>query len=239
MEIFDSEREAIVKRFLSSGGNVTEALKEIDPNKWKQFLILNYRGIIRDFGQATYDGFKSRFLQLERKEFDPYQELILAYIEEVAAEKVVMITETTMLQTRRIIQKYREEERTIDEIARELDKNFDDYSTHRAFRIARTEVNAASNYGGYMGAEQASEETGDLVKEWIDSRDDRVRDSHKRKPAGVGGEKIRFYRKFSNGLFYPGDMVNGPAKEVIHCRCTLIYHPLAYIDPGEIDPGRP
>ena len=233
-DIFDNERESIVKRFIESGGDIEEAIQEIDPEPWRKFLIENYRDIIGEFGTETYNSFKSYFPSMEFKEdFNPYSEIIMAYIEEVAAEKVVQITTTTMLLTRRSIAQAEQEERTVDELARALDQNFEDYSTHRAYRIARTETAAASNFGTYAGAELASRETGDLVKEWIDSRDDRVRDTHKR-GVGVGGEKVRFYSKFSNGLLYPGDMMNGSAKEVIHCRCVVAYHPIAYVDPGEI-----
>ena len=233
IDIFDKERAAIVNRFKRNGGDIEDALQGIDPERWRKYLIKHYRAIIKQFGQATYDSFKSYFPDMETKDFDPYDEIILAYIEEAAAEKVVQITTTTMMLTRRSIYQAREEERTTDELARALDQSFEDYSTHRAYRIARTEVAASSNFGSYAGAEMASRETGDLVKEWVDSRDSRVRRSHSH-GIGVGGEKVRFYSRFSNGLLFPGDMRNGSAKDVIHCRCVIAYHPIAYVDPGEI-----
>ena len=230
IKIFDRERREVVHAFRKSGGDPAAAARAIDPKRWRNYIESNYKKIISDFGQDTYDSFKGYYPGLERKDFDPYSEIILAYIGEVAAEKVVQITSTTMLLTRDIIRRSQDNNETIDEVARELDRNFEEYSTHRAYRIARTEVSAASNFGSYAAAEMASEETGDLVKEWIDSRDSRVRDTHRR----LNGEKVRFYSRFSNGLLYPGDMANGSAKEVIHCRCTIGYIPAAYVDPGEI-----
>ena len=230
IKIFDRERQDIVNAFKKSGGDPAAATRAIKKDRWRSYLETNYRKVIADFGQDTYDTFKSYYPAMERKDFDPYSEIILSYIGEVAAEKVVQITATTMLLTRDIIKRSQDENQTLDELARSLDRDFEEYSTHRAYRIARTEVAAASNFGSYAAAEMASEDTGDLVKEWIDSRDGRVRDSHRR----INGEKVRFYSRFSNGLLYPGDMANGAAKDVIHCRCTIGYIPAAYVDPSEI-----
>ena len=224
-KLFDQERKAVVRAFKESG-NLEDAIGAIDQEKWEQLYVRNLRGIIADFGTATFEGFKSHFPQMERKalDFDPYSRLILDYIFKVTALKVTYVTDFTIQLIRGIIYTGRDNNDTIDTIARDIDKSFEDFSTHRSWRIARTEVSAASNYGSYMAAEQASAETGDLVKEWIDSGDDRVRESHER----VGGETAPLYSRFRNGLLYPGDMENGSAKEVIHCRCTLAYQPVAY-----------
>lgn len=50
--------------------------------------------------------------------------------------------------------------------------------------------------------------------EWIGSRDNLVRETH-----DIDGEVQPLGQRFSNGLRYPGD-VDGPANEVIQCRCT-------------------
>jgi uncharacterized protein with HEPN domain len=52
-------------------------------------------------------------------------------------------------------------------------------------------------------------------KQWISTLDNRVRDSH----ALMYGEVARVDMPFSNGLQHPGG--EGPAGEVINCRCTV------------------
>lgn len=51
--------------------------------------------------------------------------------------------------------------------------------------------------------------------EWVQSNDDKVRDSHRIE------EVIRVGETFSNGLRYPRDQ-QGPPEEVINCRCAFI-----------------
>jgi SPP1 gp7 family putative phage head morphogenesis protein len=180
--------------------------------------------IIEDFGQATLDGFKDFMPRPYTKDWNPFTNSILGYLFRVAAEKVTYVTDFTKQLVRGIIYTGRQDEASIDTIARDLDKGFEEFSTHRAYRIARTEVVAASNYGSQVAAEEAAEEVGSMTKEWIDSMDDRVRDKHR----AMRGEVVGLYEKYSNGLMYPGDMANGSASDVIHCRCTQIYNPIAY-----------
>lgn len=90
-----------------------------------------------------------------------------------------------------------------------------------AERIARTETIGALNGGTYAGAQAWAAASGDeMFKQWWATNDNRVRPSHwaahmKVVPLGedflVGGWSL------SN----PGDP-NGPAHEVINCRCSLL-----------------
>lgn len=56
-----------------------------------------------------------------------------------------------------------------------------------------------------------------MDKVWIDAKDHRERLSHK-----VCGrqEPMDLDQPFANGLMYPGDP-DGPAKEVVNCRCKV------------------
>lgn len=83
----------------------------------------------------------------------------------------------------------------------------------RARTIARTEV-----HGAYSEARhQAAQDTGAIGRMWISSRDGEVRDSH----AALDGVSVGPGEKYPNGLAYPLDG-NGPAEEVINCRCIEI-----------------
>lgn len=96
------------------------------------------------------------------------------------------------------------------------------FSKKRAMTIARTEITSALNYGHYTVNQELAddEETAVIGKEWVSILDTATRQSHvkadgqvasAKQPFMVGGHPARF----------PGDP-NLPAKERIHCRCTLV-----------------
>lgn len=84
-------------------------------------------------------------------------------------------------------------------------------ASNRARTIARTETTGAVNGGSMMYYEEADVRK----KQWVAAGDEATRDSH----LAVNGEIRRMEEKFSNGLDYPGG--DGPAEEVINCRCTI------------------
>lgn len=94
-------------------------------------------------------------------------------------------------------------------------------SASSAARIARTEMHTAST----IGADQAARSTGlEIVKEWASAEDSRTRASH----AAADGQERPRDEAFSVGgaaLMLPGDP-NGPAKEIINCRCAILHHPV-------------
>jgi len=91
--------------------------------------------------------------------------------------------------------------------------------TNRPEVIARTEVHAAYGAGRREAVKQTEEVTGKkMIKTWLSSRDDRVRDSH----ADMDGEEQPIDEEYSNGLMYPGDP-DGEPSETVQCRCTEVY----------------
>lgn len=93
-------------------------------------------------------------------------------------------------------------------------------SIESASRIARTEVHTAAN----IASDTAARSTGlDMVKEWASTDDSRTRQSHR----DADGQRREMDEPFSVGgssLQFPGDP-DGPAREVINCRCVALYHP--------------
>lgn len=93
---------------------------------------------------------------------------------------------------------------------------------NRARVVARTETMAAVNAGALRAAQLDADERGDVApfKVWLSTMDSRTRDTHREadqqrtlltEPFRVGGAP----------LLFPGDP-NGPADEVIQCRCTVL-----------------
>jgi hypothetical protein len=94
-------------------------------------------------------------------------------------------------------------------------------SRTNAARIARTEMHTAST----IGSDMAARSTGlDMIKEWMAAEDNRTRASH----ADADGQEVPLDEAFqvgSSNLMVPGDP-NGPAGEVINCRCAVLHHPV-------------
>lgn len=88
----------------------------------------------------------------------------------------------------------------------------------RALMIARTESHSAAQAGGLIAAQSLGVVQ---TKEWIAAEDERTRDSH----ADADGQVVDIDDNFSVGgtsLSFPGDP-DGPAEEVINCRCVMKY----------------
>lgn len=117
--------------------------------------------------------------------------------------------------------------------------------TNRATVVARTEVISANNAGarasaaynaGVLGIDESL-----VVKEWLATADGRTRETHL---DADGQQVLGVDTPFVVGgydLQEPGDL-NGPAEEVIQCRCTALYHypgDAAYPDDLDAGPGAP
>lgn len=105
---------------------------------------------------------------------------------------------------------------TIDQIADRLSDRVVIPNRTSAMRTARTAVTSAENAGRLQGYYDLESVGIQLVKTWLATPDDRVRDSHR----DIDGETVDTAKEFSNGLMYPGDP-NGDAAEVYNCRCTM------------------
>lgn len=230
--VLEAERDDVVQRYLDTESEtaVTTAVHQAQ-GAWVALLTATYLTAGRHFAKREYD----RLTPKARKAFDPAA-IAVEWAERMAAAKVVGITDTTIEVLRGIIATgltpgedgFR---RTTDQIAAELADTYDSWMfkpgftdlpgtiESRAYRIARTELGMAMNTGHDLGARQAADEFGlEMEKGWASARDDRVRDSH----AALHGEFVPMDEAFSNGLMYPGDP-DGPAEEVINCRCVLVH----------------
>jgi len=111
--------------------------------------------------------------------------------------------------------------KTIQEIAKEIYARFDAIETvSRAATIARTETLTATSMGQLAAIEDAKEVIPNLKKMWITADDDRVRDSH----AELHGDIVDIDEAYDNGLMIPRDPT-GDAGETINCRCDQIVLP--------------
>jgi HK97 family phage portal protein len=147
--------------------------------------------------------------------FDVFEPLVLDRMEARLDELAGQVTETTrrVLEEKVLLEGVAAGE-SIDELAVRVRSIFADLSGWRAQMIARTET-----VGGFNGASftTAGESGVVTARYWLATGDQRTRDSH----IAVDNERlVSFEQRYSNGCLHPG---NGPAAEVIMCRCTEQY----------------
>ena len=149
------------------------------------------------------------------------------------------VTAGTMVRVRVLVDRGFTDGLTMGDIAKQLRESHS-FSTRRAFRIARTEVAAASNAGNHF-ATAAILPKDRFSKVWASSRDVRVRDSH-RGGTGADGQTRDMDKPFNlpgGSLMFPGDSSLGASgAEIIQCRCTTIHKPKKGVKPSR-KPRRP
>ena len=151
---------------------------------------------------------------------DAWMTFILNYIRTQSASKVTQITDTTRDILRMQIAAGVENGETMQQISERIRASYKDMTPYRAETIARTEVINASNAASVAGAKASGAA---VQKEWLASRDDRVRADHE----DADGQTVPLDQPFTVGgyqLMLPGDSSLGaPAKEVVNCRCAVTY----------------
>jgi HK97 family phage portal protein len=142
-------------------------------------------------------------------------------LEEIGAQRIKGITETTMNQMNRVIADSFKDQVSVTEVASRIRDVFDNISKGRANTIARTETLTAVSIGQrqkvYEFKDAYPEEAKTMRKVWLTAEDDLVRDSH----AELDGVELDIDEPFDNGLMFPRDP-DGDAGEIINCRCSTI-----------------
>ena len=91
----------------------------------------------------------------------------------------------------------------------------------RSARIARTETHAVANAANLKSVEAMGVQDS-LKKRWTPISDARTRDTHlmmlKKEPIAIND----YFNVAGSMMMHPGDP-NGPASEVVNCRCVLTY----------------
>ncbi len=130
------------------------------------------------------------------------------------------ITQTTKDNIQKVLMKATELGWGFDKIVDEITN--DELNTKRARVIARTETVTAANQGAMFAAQATGLE---LNKEWLSALDNRTRYDHKE----VNGQTVGLNDTFNVGGYpmkQPGDRTNAPAKEIVNCRCTVLFIPI-------------
>jgi len=179
-----------------------------------------YIGTSELFHEKTKDNIKSISPKFTKNTSEgEYWALLNRWIELNVAQKVTAVNNNTKRLLNKIISDGVNNGLSNEDIAKSITKNSAITQEWRAMRIARTEVHSAST--------KATDDTVkgfDLltIREWSASMDERTRETH----AAADGQQVNEEEPFNVGgadLMFPGDP-NGPAGEIINCRCVLLYH---------------
>lgn len=231
---FEVEGTAVADTYEVDGDEAaTAAIDELQA-EWEAILEAAYTAVMEFYGQEQVDKLddsvkRGRRPSTRKFAFDPFGQNVQDWITEYAAQKVTEMSKTTKDAIADAIAEGMAANETRTQIAKRILDIYQNWATptdsdvdvSRAMTIARTEVGAASSAAIDLASEQFTDAAGiEFEKTWISSRDGRVRDSH----AALDGETVEMDDTFSNGLRYPGDP-EGPAEEVIQCRCAVAYEP--------------
>ncbi len=191
-------------------GEVEQAIKGLS-DSWIAAIEKLTFNIVEHFGNEI----APETLGKQHIIFDTTHALVRAWIVKHATDSVKSILETNLADVRAVILAGVDEGLTVPQIGRKLRDFYQDRSSYKAMRVARTEVTQSAGYAQHESAAQG----GVMHKhQWLSSRDDRVRDSH----AMLDGEEKMLNEPYSNGLMFPGDPSGDPA-ETIQCRCVEMF----------------
>lgn len=185
---------------------------------WDENILSTIRHIYEKAGlRGAVSSYSYLKRELKYSDFgmnDEWTRSVLEYLQTYLLNKAVIpVSETTKKFILSVIEAGLNEGWGIDKMVAKIKD--ESILEARARMITRTEVIRAANVGHTIGAKSFPYE---VTKGWIAARDHRTRHSHRL----VNGEVVEEEDAFSNGLLFPGDP-NGSAKEVINCRCRVIY----------------
>lgn len=156
-----------------------------------------------------------------------FDRLIQMWASKYVAEKVIGISDTTMSDIKRIVNRAVDSGMSNAATAKEIRK-VTAFSAFRAAAVARTEIHGAALFAQSEIAKQAQADFGiKLMKFWIPTIDARTRDAHAAMASASGVEVGGKFNVGGRMMDRPGDP-SGGAGNVINCRCGLVHRELEY-----------
>ena len=237
-KIFEEMGQKVAQAYKEGGQTGAAAAIDEFEAEWKGLYEGIYKNIFDEIGNAELAAIMGEVGQKARLD-QIIDKGILKWIALTAAKKVTGVLEFTKQKIAAIMQEaetlYQQEGYSahMDKVAKDIQAEFKDFSRYRAYRIARTEVAGAAEAAGQKAREVAQQKidpTGKkivLKRQWLSSRDDRVRDSHKHMDGQIVGldEPFKIYtpdgQPTDRTLNYPADYEANEPAETIHCRCTI------------------
>lgn len=227
VELFDKERDALVKAFEIFGEEALLIALEEQEKQWNDLFTTLYEDVIKAIGPVEYDKLKDDIgkqhggleQKLISKLFKFAVSNIKKFITNTAAQEVRHVTDTTKKAVKKVLRQQVNEELSVYETAKRIRTVHEDFTPSRAAVIARTEVLTASSFAANEGAQQVIDDYGvEMEKEWSAAKDERTRETH----IEANAQRVPFDKPYTVGgedAMYPRDP-NLSAAERIQCRCA-------------------
>ena len=227
VELFDKERDALVKAFETFGEEALLIVLEEQEKAWNDLFSALYEDVIKAVGPIEYDKLKD---DIGKQRGDLEQKLISKlfkfavsnikkFITNTAAQEIRHVTDTTKKAVKKVLRQQASEELSVYETAKRIRAVHEDFTPSRAAVIARTEVLTASSFAANEGAQQVIDDYGvEMEKEWSAAKDERTRETH----TEANAQRVPFDKPYTVGgedAMYPRDP-NLSAAERIQCRCA-------------------
>lgn len=187
---------------------------------WKEAYRRIYLMTAIEFAKVMHSRMKEAGPDEMKGLLDIWQRSVAAYAVAQVAKKVGRLIDKTITAVKDALRIGVSEGATVDVLARTVENLYrEEIIPKRADLVAKTEVVNASN----LGAIEAARSIGVVRKEWISSRDERVRSTH----VAADGQAVPINEPFLVGGFelpWPGDSSLGaPAQEIQGCRCFVSF----------------
>lgn len=191
--------------FSSWNTDLSPLLRQIYTKAGLRGAVSEYSHLLTTIDKPKFRGFGQNEAWIQE---------VLDYLQLHILDKAVLpISETTRRYILSVVEQGTREGMSIDQMVAKI--RSPEVLEARARMITRTEVIRGANIGHKVGAQNFPYE---VMKGWSAANDHRTRHTHRL----VNNQWVEEDEKFSNGLLFPGDP-EAPAKEVINCRCRVIY----------------
>ncbi len=219
--VLDAARIAAVAKASSSPANAGAAVASVLSARLPKLYRAFYNRTTGEFAaRATSIG--NRLLGQGSKATDVDAE-IEKWITLQTGKNIAAVSTATVARVKEILRVGFTNGLTTDALAKKLGES-GQFSLSRSWRIARTEVVAASNAGNDITISKMLPKD-QFDKSWLSSRDIRVRDTHAGADGKVADDKGVFTLP-GGRLRFPGDSSMGAsASEIVNCRCTTVFAP--------------
>lgn len=236
--IFTEMADEVSAAFKKGGKKAAAEKIESYQANWIALYELTYKNIFDDIGNAELENILGQATQKATRLDQITDKGVMKWIALTCAKKVTNVLDFTKQSIAAVIfdleELYQRENYSahIDKIAKGIKEKFQDFSRYRSYMIARTEVAGASNAATHKAqqvAQQKLDPTGNKMqvkRQWLSSRDQRVRDSHEHMDGQIVGLEEPFTIYTDTGepterkLQYPADYEADEPGETINCRCV-------------------
>ncbi len=209
-----SKAVAVVKKDV-----VAEAIASLDPvtKRMAQELLKTEKGLLK---KVISDEFKRvKKADIDKETLERIEESTDKWIGKMVDQSMKHVSQTTKDRVESKFTAMLESDTHPNDMRKDFQEMFE--GTDRegptwARTVARTEALKFTESSRF----NTMSEMGFEKKEWIHSGqdDEMARPDH----VAADGEIVAMKDKFSTGLLYPGDPVNGDAESLVNCKCSVI-----------------